>query len=322
MQESHYESRTSDPAPKGAAAVVALLVRWVGAIMSVGLVLGIVYWAYSLGQRDALEVPVIRAMAGDARITPDDPGGAQADHQGLAVNEVLADATPEVINANATLAPEPQSVASEDESMAVLETIPPEPAPEPAPDTEPAQESAQEPMRVDASVVLTEILPDEPEPQPQSEVDNVPRTTVDGTVVPERRPDSFSPPRSESDVISDEIEGLLQEILPEEGDRSDFVPEPARPDPLFGNPALDPGEVLVQLGAYNSLEDAQNAWVHFKSDHRDLLAGLQRFIAPVEAGGRVLYQLRAAGFNDLNETQSLCTTLGARGVDCYAVTVQ
>ncbi len=311
MQESHYESRASDPAPKGAGAVVALLVRWVGAILSVGLVLGIVYWAYSLGQRDALEVPVIRAMAGDARITPKDPGGAQADHQGLAVNEVLADATPQVINANTTLAPEPQSVASEDESRAVLETATPEPAPETNP------EPAQEPMRVDASVVLTEILPDA-----EPETVSGPRATADGTLVPERRPDSFSPPRTDTDMISDEIEGLLQEILPEEGDRSDFVPEPARPDPPFGNPLLDPGAVLVQLGAYNSLEDAQNAWVHIKSNHDDLLAGLQRFIAPVEAGGRVLYQLRAAGFNDLNETQSLCTTLGTRGLDCYAVTAQ
>jgi len=311
MQESHYESRASDPAPKGAGAVVALLVRWVGAILSVGLVLGIVYWAYSLGQRDALEVPVIRAMAGDARITPKDPGGAQADHQGLAVNEVLADATPQVINANTTLAPEPQSVASEDESRAVLETATPEPAPETNP------EPAQEPMRVDASVVLTEILPDA-----EPETVSGPRATADGTLVPERRPDSFSPPRTDTDMISDEIEGLLQEILPEEGDRSDFVPEPARLDPPFGNPLLDPGAVLVQLGAYNSLEDAQNAWVHIKSNHDDLLAGLQRFIAPVEAGGRVLYQLRAAGFNDLNETQSLCTTLGTRGLDCYAVTAQ
>ena len=54
--------------------------NWVGAILSLGLIAGLGYWAYQLVVRDVTGVPVVRAMEGPMRIAPEDPGGV---HGGL-----------------------------------------------------------------------------------------------------------------------------------------------------------------------------------------------------------------------------------------------
>lgn len=300
MQDSHYESDMPESAKPRLAEMVAGATRWAGAILSLGLVIGIVYWAFSLGQRDAQDVPVIRAMAGAARVAPDDPAGSQAENQGLAVNEVLAQATPTVIDTETTLAPTTQTVETEDESMAVLEvdTVNTETTEQPV---------TAEPVHVDAASAMVEI-----------EQPVVPRVAADGMELPLQRPESFST----NDPLSDAIEGLLQELQPEEGDTSLEVPDLPRPAPQFGNPLLDPGAALVQLGAYNSVSDATEAWGKYQRVHGDLLGNLMRYIEPIEVGGRVLYRLRAAGLNDLDQTRALCAALEARDVDCISVTVQ
>lgn len=298
MQESHYESNSSESVPIGAAGVMAMAVRWVGAIASVGLVLGIIYWSFLLGQRDAQEVPVIRAMAGNARIVPDDPQGSQADHQGLAVNAVLAETSPSVVDTSTTLAPATQTVTSEDATMSALEPTSEAPAVVLVP---------AEPIVVDPASVMTEINPV-----------IVPSVAADGMTTPIRRPDSIN----SNDPVADEIEGLLQDLIPEEGDTSSETPELPRPTPKFGNPLLDPGAALIQLGAFNSLEDAGQIWTDYQNEHGDLLSEKQRFIEPIETGGRLLYRLRAAGFEGLDQTRAICAALDARGVDCISVTVQ
>ncbi len=294
MQESHYESDSQGSAPLGASGVVAVALRWIGAVASLGLVIGVIYWGFLLGQRDATDVPVIRAMEGNARIVPDDPQGTPVDNQGLAVNEVLADTDPSDVNTDTTLAPASQGVTAEDETMSALQPAPLEPV-------------NSEPIVVDAATLMVEINPViEPSVAP------------DGMASPVRRPDNFHP----IDPISDAIEGLLQELIPEEGGTSLETPELPRPTPKFGNPLLDPGAALIQLGAYNSLEDAGDIWLEYQSKYDDLLANTQRFIEPVESGGRLLYQLRAAGFDGLDQTRALCTALNARDVDCISVTMQ
>lgn len=296
MQDTHNESDVSGVAHGGASGIAAIAMRWFGAAVSLGLVVGIIYWVFALGQRDAQEVPVIRAMIGDARIIPENPEGSQVDNQGLAVNEVLANEEPTVISTNTTLAPETQSVDTEDSSMAVLQTPVLEPVPVP---------EITEPVRVDVSSALVEII--------------APHVAADGMTLPVRRPDSIS----EADSISDTIEGLLQELQPEEeGDTSSDVPPLDRPQPLYGNPLLDPGAALVQLGAYNSVAEAANAWGRYQRVHGDLLGNLLRFIEPIEDGGRVLFRLRAAGLADLNQTRDLCAALEARDVDCISVTTR
>ena len=65
-------------------------VNLAGAVTSLALVIGLGFWGYQLAVRDVNGVPVIQAMDGPMRISPDDPGGEIADNQGLAVNTVVA----------------------------------------------------------------------------------------------------------------------------------------------------------------------------------------------------------------------------------------
>ena len=63
--------------------------NWLGAMAAILLVGLVGLWTYKLGQREAMEVPIVRALEGPNRVQPDDPGGTTMAHQGLSVNEVL-----------------------------------------------------------------------------------------------------------------------------------------------------------------------------------------------------------------------------------------
>ena len=93
--------------------VPASLRRIAGAVLFLGVIGAMGLWSYRLGTRDANEVPVIKAMAGPARVAPEDPGGARAAHQGLEVNSVLAGNQPDPTGI-APAAPEPVALADED----------------------------------------------------------------------------------------------------------------------------------------------------------------------------------------------------------------
>ena len=315
MVESQRESQNADSAPLGVAGTVAQAIRWGGAVISVGLVLAIVYWAFTLGQRDASDVPVIRAMAGDARVTPDDPGGDQAANQGLEVNNVLASDTPTQVNTDTALAPEPQTVTAEDEALGEL-------ADEAAAST---AEVDTGPMRVDASQLLVEITPDQGLSTDGDEDLSEPSVAADGMITPLRRPTSgaFQPrPEVVDPELENIIDSLVDQAIPEEGSTSLETVDPILPPPPFGNPVLDPGSALIQLGAFDTVERADLAWTQYQAEHGDLIGGFERYIDRIEAGGRLLFQLRAAGFADLNETKAMCAALNARNVECISVTLR
>ena len=67
--------------------------RWTtlaGGVISLVLVVGIGVWGYNIAMRDAMGVPVVRALEGPMRVAPENPGGEIAAHQGLSVNDVAA----------------------------------------------------------------------------------------------------------------------------------------------------------------------------------------------------------------------------------------
>ena len=86
----YYEESPSRRVAEGVAAssAAAVVVNWIGAILSVSLVVGLSVWAWQLTVRDVSGVPVIRALEGPMRVAPENPGGTVADHQGLAVNRI------------------------------------------------------------------------------------------------------------------------------------------------------------------------------------------------------------------------------------------
>lgn len=85
-----------------------------GGAISALLVIGLAVWGYRLAVRDVNGIPVIQAMQGPMRITPEDPGGQIAANVGLTVNRVAADAAGVPRTDNIILAPAPVQLADGD----------------------------------------------------------------------------------------------------------------------------------------------------------------------------------------------------------------
>jgi hypothetical protein len=83
------------------------VVNWAGALMSLGLIVGMGIWAVQLLMRDVSGVPVIAAIEGPMRQPPADPGGTQAPHQGLAVNRIAEGEEAQPVPDRLVLAPPP-----------------------------------------------------------------------------------------------------------------------------------------------------------------------------------------------------------------------
>ncbi|WP_299359419.1 SPOR domain-containing protein [uncultured Paracoccus sp.] len=98
---------------------VARLTHYLGALVSVLLMLSLVVWGYRLVVRDVSGVPVIRAVQGESRIAPDEPGGELTDRSGLAVNAIAAGAEANP-TAEVAIAPAPTALAADDVPMGEL----------------------------------------------------------------------------------------------------------------------------------------------------------------------------------------------------------
>lgn len=53
-----------------------------GAVVSLALIAGVGVWGYKLMVRDVSGIPVVRAVQGDMRVRPEEPGGQLAMNQG------------------------------------------------------------------------------------------------------------------------------------------------------------------------------------------------------------------------------------------------
>jgi hypothetical protein len=62
-----------------------------GVALSVGLLLGTLFWGYRVITRDVSGVPVVRALQGPSRVPPENPEGEVVENQGLSVNQVQAE---------------------------------------------------------------------------------------------------------------------------------------------------------------------------------------------------------------------------------------
>ena len=94
-----------------------------GAACSLALVIGVSVWTYNLGKRDAMEVPVIKAMAGPSRVAPADRGGRETPHQGLAVNQVLEGGGVRPVARTVVTAPNTDALTDADKTQAELAVI-------------------------------------------------------------------------------------------------------------------------------------------------------------------------------------------------------
>lgn len=114
------EAGQAGPAGTGGLSVrLARVTHYMGAVASVGLMVGLMAWGWQLVSRDVSGVPVIRAVEGEARTTADNPGGQLTNHTGLAVNSV-AGGEVLVPTQEVAIAPAPVDLSADDVAMGQL----------------------------------------------------------------------------------------------------------------------------------------------------------------------------------------------------------
>lgn len=120
--DDHYPTQSHDPALIESPSMLGRLSRvthYVGALVSVGLVVILAVWGFKLVVRDVSGVPVIRAVQGEARTAPADPGGELSDRTGLAVNSVASGEKPGRVD-KVALAPGATGLEDGDMAMGTL----------------------------------------------------------------------------------------------------------------------------------------------------------------------------------------------------------
>ncbi len=352
----------SDHAPAPAPSALGATVSFFGAMASVALVVGVGVWGYKLMVRDVSGVPVVRALAGPMRIQPDNPGGLQADHQGLAVNAVAAGGTAAPTADRLMLAPRPVELTDEDRPKD--RTTPQRVSLDLTPEQS-AQQAAQQSgsSRVDTPTATA---------QETMEVDALVEQLTAGV---EPMSGKESPIGTPQTPASDEIAALgvspqiptsgIQESTGQKstGQKTGAAGQPAvltgpglthslrprsRPARAVGTQAaasadlasaitaaistvtnldVDPdslatGTRLAQLGAYDSPEIARAEWDRLAVKFTEYLEDKQRVIQVANSGGRTFYRLRAMGFDDLSAARRFCSALVSENADCIPVTIR
>lgn len=316
------------PAAPGQGNSIAKLTNLAGAAISLALVIGVGVWGYKLLVRDVSGVPVVRAAEGPMRVQPEDPGGRQASHQGLAVNAVAAEGTAAKPADRLILAPKPLDLTLEDmpkPELAALSEAPSSnvaapaadaPIPSDADDTSPSQtadaitdqDRAVQLVAVEALAArmaegvapLQDLEPsDQSDTQSVAKVETASIDAIGRSLRPKQRPAALgttqasAPPLSNSDA-----NGTPREIAPED---------------------IPVGTRLAQLGAFSSPDIARKEWTRLDGRFGEYLEGKYRVIQKAQSGGRTFYRLRAMGFADINDARRFCSALVAENAECIPV---
>ncbi|MFN4191369.1 MAG: SPOR domain-containing protein [Tabrizicola sp.] len=284
-----------------------------GALTSLALVVGLGVWGYRLAVRDVNGVPVIRALEGPMRIAPADPGGAIADHQGLAVNELAETGAATPPPDRLVLAPRPMELQPEDaaglagmlqpgltEASAPTGALPADRdlALAAAPPTESA-----DPTEIAIDAALAEALgeiPDaalvEPGDAPIAELEDgapVPEGAMLASIRPKARPGVRAPAQAAPAAL----------------------PAANEVDPA----TIAPGTRLVQFGTFDTADEARAAWAELQVRFGELMAGKGLVVQPAESGGRTFYRLRGHGFDGEADARRFCAAFVSEGATCIPV---
>ena len=314
-----------------AAYSLGTLTNYAGAVVSLGLMVGIGVWGYKVVSRDVSGVPVVRAASNEPmRIAPEKPGGQLAAHQGLSVNEVMAKGGAEKPAERLVLAPKPVDLTDEDQPLAGIV------APRPVVRSEAGvslDESDIEPLTPQMASIraLAEALADGVAPLAAQEA-QVETVTPVAVVVPaepvtaviEAVPEVTA---VENNIVAEPVKASLvsTSLRPKLRPAAFKAVAPAATEAavlaaLTSEAGSIPvGTRLVQLGAFDSAEVAGREWERLGTKFGEYMDGKERVIQRAESGGRVFYRLRAMGFADLSDSRRFCAALVAERADCIPV---
>ena len=292
MAEQFYSNASQGGADKHSLSVGSII-HWLGTGVSVALLAGGVYWAFSIASRDVTQIPVVSAQITPMREAPENPGGKATENQGLNVTQVAAMENPPVAE-TIVLAPAAQPLSDEDL-----------PAAERLQMTNSAmtQEGETE-LAVDVNALADAIIAGE---KPLSDIQPMP-VRVEGANIEQalrmalavdETPSGLSPPRTT----------IRPKLRPTATQAAVRVP---------ADPTIAAGSALVQFGAYDSQAVAEQEWTRISAKLASFLGAQTRVIQKAESGGRTFYRLRAAGFSDIAEARRFCSAVSEKA-ECYPV---
>lgn len=308
MAEVDFDQFESGADPRTAG--MSRLINIAGATCSVALVVGLGVWGYQLAVRDVNGVPVVRAMAGPMREAPLTPGGDVASHQGLSVNAVAAVGIAAPLSEQLLLAPAPVDLAAED-------------APGLAVDAVDVGTSSINPVALSGEDALAGVvLGASPAEQPADlGTDAAVALALADALAAGAEP--FTELAADpADLVLAAAPTAIQRPRPrptEAVPTAPTMPEPAAAvvAPTEIDPAtLTVGTRLVQLGAFDTGEDARAEWTRLQTQLGALLDGKSVVVQAAESGGRTFYRLRAYGFADENGARQFCAALVAQNAPC------
>ena len=322
--------------------------HYVGALVSVGLIVILAVWGFKLVVRDVSGVPVIRAVEGAARTAPDNPGGELTARTGLAVNSVAAGSEAAPVD-RVAIAPQPTALNGQDVAMGDLGASAQEPS-----------HPVELPLMDDAARVIAR--PDGEVAAPLA-ADAVANATISDAPAAEAAVNEVVTDLAGNEARDVAITTALAEAvvavppgLVAKSDRpaprprrvaaaAAAAPAPAaaaaRPAAAESRPAAAPeaaretapaeapaetrvasGASLVQIGAFDSDKLAKGEWNRVSGKFGALFAGKGMVIQKHETNGRAFWRLRAAGFGSKDEARRFCAALIAEGIDCIPATAK
>lgn len=261
-----------------------------GAALSLALVIGGGIWGYQLAMRDISGIPVIRAAGVPLRMAPENPGGAETQHQGLSVNAVAAAGIALPLPETLTLAPKPLELAEED--MAGLQSLGAE---------APSDVVAMAPSAAIEAVAMPEALPATQEDAVAAALAEALGMDLAALAEPEA---DVARPQARPDTAVDGVENVTPTMA-----------APSEMDPT----TIPSGTMLVQLGAFDEQDLARAEWSRLTGNFTELMSGKSLVIQPAQSGGRTFFRLRAHGFASDDDTRRFCTAMLAENTTCIPV---
>ncbi|MBC7156123.1 MAG: SPOR domain-containing protein [Rhodobacteraceae bacterium] len=284
------------------------------------------------------------------RAAPQAPGGRQAAHQGLSVNEIAANGTAAPPAERVVLAPPPLDLAASDRPVATAPRrtaagtaaaattnaamLLPADAPHDAvvvraslaaAASSPAMTAAAAPPAPGGPDAATAALDADKRAQAaalaaEGSTRGALANVLDAALAealgtegqmrrsprPRARPD-----RGETRLASADDGAGLRDVV--------ALSAPAAPlDPA----ALPPGTRLVQLGAFPTKAEAEQAWDALAVRFADFLDTRHPVLQPAEANGAPFWRLRAMGFADDGDARRFCAALVAENASCIPVLIR
>ena len=273
-----------------------------GAIISVNLMLWAGYWAYNIISRDINGIPIVAAQPGPLRVTPDFPGGIEAENIELAVTKIASQELP----------PNPQSVELAPGTAKLVD------------DDITIYQALKQKKLIDNHTFKNQQGHDEIieaelfnkvsfgalKPSSLSEnytiVDNQ-SELVAAALALALKPSSQSTANS---AISANINSRIMKPRPRPGSllaKSSLFENPNVILPVLG--VVERGLAVVQFGTFETEEVAFSEWGRLGKNFAVILDGRPKYVERIQRNGNEMYRLRLGGFANLDDANRFCSAV-------------